>query len=55
MIDARGAGVIDFARGNGQLPTADVIDYAMGNGQQPAADVRNLARDNKKARRAFGE
>ena len=43
-MDARGAGVMDLARGNGHLPAADVRNLARGNGHLPAADVRNLAR-----------
>ena len=46
MIDARGAGVINLARGNGHLPAADVIDFARGNGHQPAADAIDYARGN---------
>ena len=44
--DARDAGVIVFAMGNGHLPAADVRNFAMGNGHLPTADVRNFAMGN---------
>ena len=50
MIDARGAGVMDLAMGNGHLPAADVIDFARGYGT-PAARALWMWRGGRDARR----